>query len=113
MKTFSHIVALALIFSTTGIVSANTTLGALPAAADSIEWTPLFNGKDLDNWVKRGGNAPFTIEGDEIVGTFAPKTANTFLCTKRNYGDFILELEFNAHPDVNSGVQIRSDDAPV
>ncbi|MDR2429834.1 MAG: DUF1080 domain-containing protein [Puniceicoccales bacterium] len=112
MKAFSRIVAFALLVSATGIMSADITPEAILASARNVAWKPLFNGKDLDNWVKRGGNAPFTVEGDEIVGTFVPKTANTFLCTGRNYGDFILELEFNAHPDVNSGVQIRSDDAP-
>jgi hypothetical protein len=31
------------------------------------------------------------------------------LCTTKDYGDFILELEFKVHPKLNSGVQIRSE----
>jgi len=75
-------------------------------AADG--WTDLFNGKDLNSWVKRGGNAAYSIEGDSIVGTSTLNTPNTFLCTPRDYGDFILEYEFKVDPKLNSGVQIRS-----
>jgi len=71
-------------------------------------WTPLFNGKDLDGWVQRGGKADYKVEDGAIVGRSVPKTANSFLCTKKDYGDFILELEFKVHPALNSGVQIRS-----
>ena len=36
-------------------------------------------------------------------------TGNTFLCTKRTYGDFILELEFKVARNMNSGIQFRSE----
>lgn len=72
------------------------------------DWTPLFNGKDLDGWVQRGGKAVYAVEDGAIVGRSVPKTANSFLCTKKDYGDFVLELEFKVHPALNSGVQIRS-----
>jgi hypothetical protein len=71
-------------------------------------WTNLFNGKDLTGWVRRGGQAKYRAEGGEIIGSTVPKTPNTFLCTERDYGDFILELEFKVDPRLNSGVQIRS-----
>ncbi|MDR2513144.1 MAG: DUF1080 domain-containing protein [Puniceicoccales bacterium] len=89
--------------------------GATPQAATvshESHWVTLFNGKDFSGWTVRGGKAPFTIENGEIVGTILPKTPNTFLCTEKEYGDFVLELEFNCHKDVNSGIQIRTDDAP-
>lgn len=75
-------------------------------AADG--WTALFNGKDLDGWVKRGGEASYAVEDGVIVGTSTLKTPNTFLCTGRDYSDFILEYEFKVDPKLNSGVQIRS-----
>ena len=75
-------------------------------AADG--WTDLFNGKDIDGWVQRGGKANYSIEDGCIVGTSTPNTPNTFLCTGRDYGDFILEYEFKVDPKLNSGVQIRS-----
>lgn len=78
------------------------------ATAEDGDWKPLFDGKTLSGWTQRGGKAKYSIEGDEIVGTSVPKTGNSFLCTDKDYGDFVLELEFKVHPKLNSGVQIRS-----
>lgn len=87
---------------------------ALVQAADPAEtgFVDLFNGKDLDNWVQRGGKAKDRVEDKQILGSSVPNTSNSFLCTKRDYADFILELEFKVHPSLNSGVQIRSQFAP-
>lgn len=75
-------------------------------AAD--EWKPLFNGENLDGWVQRGGKATYRVDGDSIVGTTAPNTSNTFLCTDKDYGDFELRLQFKVDSRMNSGVQFRS-----
>jgi hypothetical protein len=72
------------------------------------EWKNLFDGKTLDGWIQRGGKAKYTVEDGELVGRSVPNTSNSFLCTKQDYGDFILELEFKGDPALNSGVQIRS-----
>jgi len=71
-------------------------------------WQPLFDGKTLDGWEQKGGAAKYRVENGEVVGTSVPNTGNSFLCTTKNYGDFILELEFKVDPKLNSGVQIRS-----
>lgn len=76
-------------------------------AADS-PWQDLFNGNDLDGWVQRGGKASYKVEDGCLVGTSTLNTENSFLCTSRDYGDFILEYEFKVDPRLNSGVQIRS-----
>ena len=68
----------------------------------------LFNGKNLDGWVQRGGKAKYRAENGVIIGNTVPNTPNTFLCTEKDYGDFILTYEYNVHPQLNSGVQIRS-----
>ena len=68
----------------------------------------LFNGKNLDGWVKRGGKAKYRAENGMIIGNTVPNTPNTFLCTEKDYGDFVLTYEYNVHPQLNSGVQIRS-----
>jgi len=68
----------------------------------------LFNGKNLDGWTQRGGKATYAIEGDEIVGTSVPNTGNSFLCTDKNYANFILEVDYKVDPLLNSGIQIRS-----
>ncbi len=78
-------------------------------AADKEEWTDLINGKDLSNWVQRGGEASYDLVDGAIVGSSVPNTGNTFLCTKMTYKNFILEFEFFGHPDLNSGVQVRSE----
>src|SRR5436190_12241853 len=83
-------------------------LAGLAAGQPGEGWVELFNGKDLDGWVVRGGKAKYRVEDGQIVGSSVPNTANSFLCTKKDYGNFILELEFKVDPKLNSGVQIRS-----
>lgn len=72
-------------------------------------WTDLFNGDNLDNWIQRNGEATYHIDGNAIVGTTMMNTPNSFLCTTKDYGDFILEFEVLIDPVLNSGVQIRSE----
>lgn len=81
---------------------------ACGAAVAAKGFTPLFNGKSIDGWVQRGGKAAYSVEDGCIVGTSTLNTANSFLCTPRDYADFILEYEFKVDPKLNSGVQIRS-----
>jgi hypothetical protein len=69
----------------------------------------LFNGKDLSGWKQLGGKADYKVEGGEIVGTSVMDTPNSFLCTERTYGDFVLEYDFKVDERLNSGVQIRSE----
>ena len=70
--------------------------------------SPIFDGKTLNGWVQRGGKAKYAVEDGVIVGTSVVNTPNSFLCTEKDYGDFILELELKADAGLNSGVQIRS-----
>jgi sugar phosphate isomerase/epimerase len=85
-----------------------------PASPPTPEppWTPLFDGKTLKGWMTRGGAAKYEVKDGAIVGTTVPNTKNTFLCTERSYGDFVLELEFKVDPELNSGVQIRGQSRP-
>lgn len=78
------------------------------APSDGAGWTDLFDGKTLDGWVQRGGKAKYEIKNGELVGSSIPNTPNSFLCTTRDYTNFVLELEFKVDPRLNSGVQIRS-----
>src|SRR5699024_10420655 len=71
-------------------------------------WQPLFNGQNLDGWHQLNGEADFTVEDGEIVGTTVLNTPNSFLATEKEFGDFILELEFKNDGGMNSGIQIRS-----
>ncbi|HXU82925.1 MAG TPA: family 16 glycoside hydrolase, partial [Polyangia bacterium] len=82
------------------------------ARAAEAPWVSLFDGKTLKGWVQRGGTAKYEVKDGTILGTTVPNTKNSFLCTDRSYGDFVLELEFKVDPELNSGVQIRSQSSP-
>ncbi len=71
-------------------------------------WTPLFDGKTLNGWNQKGGQAKYRVENGEIIGSTVAKTPNSFLCTNEEYGDFILELELKVDDKMNSGIQFRS-----
>lgn len=68
----------------------------------------LFDGKTLNGWKQCNGSATYVVEAGEIAGTTAKGSPNSFLCTEREYGDFVLEFETKTDPALNSGVQIRS-----
>ncbi len=71
-------------------------------------WLPLFNGKDLSNFDQLNGNASYTIENGELIGTSQLGTPNSFMATRKTYGDFILEFDVFVENGLNSGVQFRS-----
>jgi hypothetical protein len=69
-------------------------------------WTSLFDGATLNGWVQQGVfSEPFRVQDGQIVG---PSARNAFLCTTRDYADFILELEVRIPVPLNSGIQLRS-----
>lgn len=71
-------------------------------------WFPLFNDENLDGWKQLNGKAIYEIVDNEIVGVSVVNEPNSFLVTEHEYGDFILELEVNVDPPLNSGIQFRS-----
>ncbi|MBI1369220.1 MAG: DUF1080 domain-containing protein [Planctomycetes bacterium] len=71
-------------------------------------FVPLFDGKTLDGWEQHGGKAKYEVKDGAIVGTSVPNTANSFLCTKKTYRNFVLEYDFKVNTELNSGVQFRS-----
>jgi type 1 glutamine amidotransferase len=83
-------------------------LSLVTTGAMAGEWKDLFDGKTLNGWSIHSGFAKYRVEDGEIVGTAVKGSPNTFLCTNKEYGDFILEFEVKCDPRLNSGVQIRS-----
>lgn len=77
----------------------------LPFGVHAQSWTSLFAGKDLREFQSRG-QGDFKVQDGVIVGKTG-KGGHGWLCTRKEYGDFILELEVMAVSG-NSGVQIRS-----
>lgn len=99
------------LFAIAALVATATTSPAQTPTAEPA-WTPLFDGKSLAGWTRRGGQAQYRVDDACIAGVTAPDTPNTFLCTECEYADFVLEYEFKVDPKLNSGVQIRSNSAP-
>jgi hypothetical protein len=78
----------------------------LPA---SEEWVSLFNGRDLSGWKRISGDAKFFVAEGCIVGQAVSESdTNSVLATKKDYANFILELDFKADHQLFSGVHIRS-----
>ena len=75
-------------------------------------WQQLFNGKDFTGFKQLNGKAPYRVENGCMVGQTVDKEPNSFMATEQTYGDFILEFEVKCHPDLNSGVQFRSESKP-
>lgn len=75
--------------------------------------TPIFNGRDLSGWVKVAGGE-WTVEDGVLIGrngrdwTTNPEKTGSWLRSKRQYGDFRLELQYAISKNSNSGVFFRS-----
>lgn len=99
--------------ATRGIAWGSALLAVLGTASILAQgpeegFVPLFDGQTLDGWVKRGGDAAYRVDNGAIVGECLPSRMNTFLCSEKEFGNFILKLEFKFDVPGNSGVQFRS-----
>src|SRR4051812_1598837 len=83
-------------------------LAHLCQAQPKEKWEDLFDGKTLNGWEQAQGKAKYEVKDGMIVGTSVLNSPNSFLITKKHYGDFVLELDFKVDEGLNSGVQIRS-----
>jgi hypothetical protein len=100
-----------------GIISVAFAAIMLSVHMDALgqkgEWISLFDGETLNGWSVHSGFARYRVEDGCIVGNAVQRSPNSFLCTDREFGDFILEFEvFLTDPELNSGVQFRSQVAP-
>ncbi|MBP8131673.1 MAG: DUF1080 domain-containing protein [Candidatus Hydrogenedentes bacterium] len=80
--------------------------GACSSGAPKCEWTPLFNGTDLDGWMTEG-NAAWRVEDGCIVGTQGPGNAPGDLFTEKEYGDFEVRITYKIQWPANSGIWFR------
>ena len=81
--------------------------GASAAQEKPAEFVPLFDGKSLEGW--EGDPELWRVEEGQIIGSTDAKklTHNSFLATRKAYGNFVLRLKFKLR-NGNSGVQFRS-----
>jgi len=75
------------------------------------EWQELFP-KGLEGFEKLNGSADYLFEDGVLTGVSKMGTPNSFMSTKKTYGDFILEFDVLIENGLNSGVQFRSISSP-
>lgn len=78
-----------------------------PEPIDPGPWRDLLS--DPRAWQPRGGQAEFSFGAGSLRGTALPNSPNTYLTSQERFADFELLFEVKVHPELNSGVQIRSD----
>lgn len=76
------------------------------AAGDETGFTPIFDGKSLDQWDHR--KDAWEVAGGAISCTGKEKTRNWIIWRGGTPSDFVLRLDFKYEAG-NSGVQVRSD----
>ena len=72
------------------------------AAQTDAGWVTLFDGKNLDSWVKTG-DANWRLEDGAVVAD----KGKGFLVSKNTYADLQIRAEFWVDEDANSGVFFR------
>ena len=102
MRTF---VAATLVLASFSHASAGTQ--------EEAGFTPIFNGKDLDDWVygtknnamKQGKG--YQVDPDQKI-VYCTVHDGGNLYTKKEYGNFILRFEFKLTANANNGIGIRA-----
>lgn len=79
--------------------------GRLPDTSDE-GFVELFNGKDLTGWKYMGSEAAWAVK-DGVLHSDAGKGGN-WIRTEKQYGDFILKVEWRVGKEGNAGVFLRS-----
>ena len=82
-------------------------LSATMLCADENGFTPIFNGKNFNDWDGKSG--AWEIRNSELWCTGKSQEKNWLIWRKEQPANFILRFEFRWDKG-NSGVQVRSDD---
>lgn len=82
-------------------------LSAAMLCADENGFTPIFNGKNFNDWDGKSG--AWEIRNSELWCTGKSQEKNWLIWRKEQPANFILRFEFRWDKG-NSGVQVRSDD---
>jgi hypothetical protein len=99
-----------------GLLVTSVPLFAAETETSTLPWVSLFNGRDLTGWktVALTDPAPAVVEDGVMVLRQRIKTSeHTFVTSELDYEDFILELDLKDDPGFNSGILLRSIEAPA
>ena len=79
----------------------------LTAQEQKEGWTLLFDGRSLEKWDVTPALAKVFKVGEGSIKVDLSDAGGTLL-TKDTFDNFILKVEFKAHPDINSGIILRA-----
>jgi hypothetical protein len=86
--------------SLTAMTSAELTPAKITQSLlEGVTMTPIFDGTTLAGWVGSG----YEVKDGAITCT----PGGSFLHTEKEYGDFVLEFDFQLKPGSNNGIGIR------
>lgn len=75
---------------------------------DNEEWVDLFNGENLDGWIKYGTEEWYVDDDGTLVCESGPDEEYGYLGTEEEFKDFDLKAEFKQEADGNSGIFFHS-----
>ena len=87
--------------------NAGSPANTLSAEEQKEGWVLLFDGKTLDKWTVTPALAKVYKVADGAIKADLSDAGGTML-TKDTFSNFVLKAEFRAHPDINSGIILRS-----
>jgi len=97
-----------------GVVSARAQNGETSHQANMLTsqekkegWVLLFDGKSLDQWNMTPELAKVWKVDNGAIKAVMSGDGGTLL-TKDSFDNFVLRVEFRAHPDINSGIILRN-----
>jgi hypothetical protein len=92
------------------LMMATSAPAAAPASA--APWHDITPRAGLAGWHATGGHASYVAENGELVGRAVSGSANSWLVSDTQYGDFIVEFDAKTDPTLNSGMMIRGQSRP-
>ena len=79
---------------------------------DTPPWDTIFNGVNFDGWKIIGSNGKAWVEDGAFVAHQVSNTPiHTFICTEKEYGDFIFEADGMIDSALHTGFLFRCEDA--
>lgn len=94
------------------VAGAATVASAVAPAQDNAPWEDVTPRAGFAGWYRAGGSATFEVANGEVIGRAVPGSPNSWLVSRKQYGDFILEFDAKTDPVLNSGMMIRGQSRP-